>query len=77
MPVGILGSLAICRILCILLSRVLTGIAPSLDFIDPKKGAETSLFQRSRFPHRPCIGPHAPAVIPIPIREGDSELLSA
>jgi basic amino acid/polyamine antiporter, APA family len=43
MPIGILGSLAVCTILYILFSWVLTGIAPSLDFMDPNKGAEASV----------------------------------
>jgi APA family basic amino acid/polyamine antiporter len=43
MPIGILGSLAICTVLYILFSWVLTGIAPALDFIDPKKGMEASV----------------------------------
>ena len=43
MPIGILGSLAVCTVLYILFSWVLTGIAPSLDFMDPNKGAEASV----------------------------------
>ncbi|MBV9265177.1 MAG: amino acid permease, partial [Acidobacteriaceae bacterium] len=43
MPIGILGSLGVCTILYVLFSWVLTGIAPSLDFIDPKKGMEASV----------------------------------
>ena len=43
MPIGILGSLAVCTVLYILFSWVLTGIAPSLDFADPKKGMEASV----------------------------------
>jgi APA family basic amino acid/polyamine antiporter len=43
MPIGILGSLAVCTFLYILFSWVLTGIAPALDFIDPKKGMEASV----------------------------------
>ncbi len=43
MPIGILGSLAVCTILYILFSWVLTGIAPALDFMDPSKGAEASV----------------------------------
>lgn len=43
MPIGILGSLAVCTILYIFFSWVLTGIAPSLDFLDPNKGAEASV----------------------------------
>jgi len=41
MPVGILGSLAICTILYILFSFVLTGVAPYTDFI--KAGKEASV----------------------------------
>jgi basic amino acid/polyamine antiporter, APA family len=43
MPIGILGSLAVCTFLYILFSWVLTGIAPALDFIDPSKGKEASV----------------------------------
>jgi basic amino acid/polyamine antiporter, APA family len=43
MPIGILGSLAVCTVLYILFSWVLTGIAPALDFIDPSKGMEASV----------------------------------
>jgi len=43
MPIGILGSLAVCTVLYILFSWVLTGIAPALDFIDPNKGGEASV----------------------------------
>ena len=43
MPIGILGSLAVCTVLYILFSWVLTGIAPALDFNDPTKGKEASV----------------------------------
>ncbi len=43
MPIGILGSLAVCTVLYILFSWVLTGIAPALDFNDPNKGMEASV----------------------------------
>jgi basic amino acid/polyamine antiporter, APA family len=43
MPIGILGSLAVCTVLYILFSWVLTGIAPVLDFLDPSKGKEASV----------------------------------
>jgi APA family basic amino acid/polyamine antiporter len=43
MPIGILGSLAVCTVLYILFSWVLTGIAPALDFTDPSKGMEASV----------------------------------
>ena len=43
MPIGILGSLAVCTVLYILFSWVLTGIAPALDFLDPAKGKEASV----------------------------------
>ncbi|MBV8674525.1 MAG: amino acid permease [Acidobacteriaceae bacterium] len=43
MPIGILGSLAVCTFLYILFSWVLTGIAPVLDFLDPAKGKEASV----------------------------------
>lgn len=41
MPIGILGSLAICTVLYILFSHVLTGVAPYTDFI--KAGKEASV----------------------------------
>ncbi|HTR31278.1 MAG TPA: amino acid permease [Puia sp.] len=41
MPIGILGSLAICTILYILFSFVLTGVAPFTDFV--KAGKEASV----------------------------------
>lgn len=41
MPIGILGSLAICTVLYILFSFVLTGVAPYTDFL--KAGSEASV----------------------------------
>ncbi len=41
MPIGILGSLAVCTILYILFSHVLTGLVPYTDFI--KEGKEASV----------------------------------
>ncbi len=43
MPIGILGSLAICTILYILFGHVLTGVANWQDFVDPEKGREASV----------------------------------
>jgi APA family basic amino acid/polyamine antiporter len=43
MPIGILGSLAICTVLYILFSHVLTGLATVDDFRDPAKGGEASV----------------------------------
>lgn len=43
MPIGILGSLAICTILYVLFSHVLTGLAPVEFFRDPSKGGEASV----------------------------------
>jgi len=43
MPIGILGSLAICTVLYILFGHVLTGVAPWQDFADPTKGGEASV----------------------------------
>lgn len=43
MPIGILGSLAVCTVLYILFSHVLTGVAPFQDFADPEKGKEASV----------------------------------
>jgi APA family basic amino acid/polyamine antiporter len=42
MPIGILGSLAICTILYILFSFVLTGVAPYTDFLKAGKEASVS-----------------------------------
>jgi APA family basic amino acid/polyamine antiporter len=41
MPIGILGSLAVCTVLYILFSHVLTGVAPYTDFL--KAGKEASV----------------------------------
>jgi APA family basic amino acid/polyamine antiporter len=41
MPIGILGSLAICTVLYVLFSYVLTGVAPYTDFV--KAGKEASV----------------------------------
>lgn len=41
MPIGILGSLAVCTVLYILFSYVLTGVAPYTDFV--KSGKEASV----------------------------------
>jgi|LauGreDrversion4_2_1035121.scaffolds.fasta_scaffold00082_34 APA family basic amino acid/polyamine antiporter len=43
MPIGILGSLAVCTILYILFGHVLTGVANWRDFADPAKGGEASV----------------------------------
>jgi APA family basic amino acid/polyamine antiporter len=43
MPIGILGSLAVCTILYVIFSYVLTGVAPYTDFLDPAKGKEASI----------------------------------
>ncbi|MES2826577.1 MAG: amino acid permease [Bacteroidota bacterium] len=43
MPIGILGSLAICTVLYILFAHVLTGLAPLEFFRDPTKGGEASV----------------------------------
>ena len=42
MPIGILGSLAICTALYILFSHVLTGVAPFTDFVKAGKEASVS-----------------------------------
>jgi APA family basic amino acid/polyamine antiporter len=42
MPMGILGSLAICTVLYILFSYVLTGVAPYTDFVKAGKEASVS-----------------------------------
>lgn len=43
MPIGILGSLAVCTVLYILFAHVLTGLAPLEFFRDPNKGGEASV----------------------------------
>jgi basic amino acid/polyamine antiporter, APA family len=43
MPIGIMGSLAVCTILYILFGHVLTGVANWQDFADPVKGKEASV----------------------------------
>jgi APA family basic amino acid/polyamine antiporter len=43
MPIGILGSLAICTVLYILFSHVMTGVAPVTDFRDTGAGHEASV----------------------------------
>jgi len=43
MPIGIMGSLAVCTVLYIAFSWVLTGIAKWADFVDPSKGMEASV----------------------------------
>ncbi|SFH16929.1 amino acid permease [Pedobacter insulae] len=43
MPIGILGSLAVCTVLYILFAHVLTGLAPLEFFRDPSKGGEASV----------------------------------
>ncbi|MBC6492475.1 amino acid permease [Flavihumibacter stibioxidans] len=43
MPIGILGSLAVCTVLYILFGHVLTGVSPWQDFVDPVKGREASV----------------------------------
>ncbi len=43
MPVGILGSLAVCTVLYILFAHVLSGLAPIDFFRDPSRGGEASV----------------------------------
>jgi basic amino acid/polyamine antiporter, APA family len=43
MPIGILGSLAVCTILYVLFAHVLTGVANWQEFADPTKGREASV----------------------------------
>jgi len=43
MPIGILGSLAICTVLYILFAYVLSGLAPVADFRNPELGREASV----------------------------------
>jgi APA family basic amino acid/polyamine antiporter len=43
MPIGILGSLAVCTVLYILFAHVLSGLAPVDFFRDPNRGGEASV----------------------------------
>jgi basic amino acid/polyamine antiporter, APA family len=43
MPIGILGSLAVCTVLYVLFAHVLTGVVKYTEFIDPTKGKEASV----------------------------------
>jgi basic amino acid/polyamine antiporter, APA family len=43
MPIGILGSLAVCTILYVLFAHVLTGVVNYQEFVDPEKGKEASV----------------------------------
>jgi basic amino acid/polyamine antiporter, APA family len=43
MPIGIMGSLAVCTVLYILFAHVLTGVAHWSEFADPAKGREASV----------------------------------
>jgi APA family basic amino acid/polyamine antiporter len=61
MPIGILGSLAICTVLYILFGHVLTGVANWREFADPAKGGEASVAYAIRT-HMPGYGWLATAV---------------
>jgi APA family basic amino acid/polyamine antiporter len=51
MPIGILGSLAICTVLYILFSYVLTGVAPYTDFVKAGKEASVAYAIETYMPH--------------------------
>jgi APA family basic amino acid/polyamine antiporter len=61
MPIGILGSLAICTVLYILFGHVLTGVANWREFADPALGGEASVAYAIRS-HMPGYGWLATAV---------------
>jgi APA family basic amino acid/polyamine antiporter len=61
MPIGILGSLAICTVLYILFGHVLTGVANWREFADPALGGEASVAYAIR-QHMPGYGWLATAV---------------
>ncbi len=61
MPIGILGSLAICTVLYILFGHVLTGVANWREFADPALGGEASVAYAIRA-HMPGYGWLATAV---------------
>ncbi|WP_223648505.1 amino acid permease [Hymenobacter psoromatis] len=61
MPIGILGSLAICTVLYILFGHVLTGVASWREFADPALGGEASVAYAIRA-HMPGYGWLATAV---------------
>lgn len=50
MPIGILGSLAVCTVLYILFSHVLTGLAPYTDFVRAGKEASVAYAIRTYMP---------------------------
>ncbi len=50
MPIGILGSLAICTLLYVLFSHVLTGVAPFTDFVKSGKEASVSFAIKNYMP---------------------------
>jgi APA family basic amino acid/polyamine antiporter len=56
MPMGILGSLAICTVLYILFSFVLTGVAPYTDFIKAGKEASVAYAIQAYMPHYGWLG---------------------
>jgi APA family basic amino acid/polyamine antiporter len=56
MPIGILGSLAICTILYILFSYVLTGVAPYTDFIKAGKEASVAYAIQTYMPQYHWLG---------------------
>ena len=61
MPIGILGSLAVCTVLYILFGHVLTGVANWREFADPALGGEASVAYAIRA-HMPGYGWLATAV---------------
>ncbi|ALW86527.1 amino acid permease [Hymenobacter sedentarius] len=61
MPIGILGSLAICTVLYILFGHVLTGVANWREFADPALGGEASVTYAIKA-HMPGYGWLATAV---------------
>ncbi|MBL7892827.1 MAG: amino acid permease [Bacteroidia bacterium] len=50
MPIGILGSLAVCTLLYVLFSHVLTGVAPFTDFVKSGKEASVSYAIKNYMP---------------------------
>jgi APA family basic amino acid/polyamine antiporter len=55
MPIGILGSLAVCTVLYILFGWVLTGVAPWKDFLSVGKEASVA-YAIDKYMHMPALG---------------------
>ena len=70
MPIGILGSLAVCTVLYILFAHVLTGVAPYTDFLKAGKEASVS-YAIQQYMHMPWLA----SLITIAILAGFSSVI--